>query len=281
MAPAPIPAPLPPWARWLIQLAPLISAGLQEVLDYIGEGDDVTGAAPLEWRRVALRWHQPSNPDPAETLITTIDIVNITNGSPDGSWTAGDYSTVDGQLANLPAAWAPHCQSRYTHFERAYYRMQFNPLSNPKPFAPTGAPDHVVAANIPGTTSAFQASQVALTHTELTPYRKHWGRSYWPACGGDMVDSTGHCRSADVSSWAGALNSVYAGLQAAEFFPVVVVTQVDKLPARGLLGVEAIQVDNVFDVIRRRRAHESTQIARVVDGQVLELGPYAEMRRAA
>jgi hypothetical protein len=45
----------------------------------------------------------------------------------------------------------------------------------------------------------------------------------------------------------------YGALMAAEFFPVVPVTQVDKLASRGLLTVQEIQVDNVPDVIRRRR----------------------------
>lgn len=261
MPPSPIPAPLPPWARALLQLAPFISAGLQEALQYIHELDTVESETNSGWRKCVFRWWQPTNADSADIVQTTIDIANITNGALDNSWTAQDYSTVDLELAALAANWTARMPTTWTHYERAYYRMAFNPLTQTKPFALSGPPEHVASDNQVGLQTGQQAPQVAVTHTERTAYRKHWGRSYWPIPSSTLVGTDMHIDAVDVDAWAAELRAVYQALQNAEFFPVVPVTQVDKQPTRGLLTVSEIQVDNVFDVIRRRRSHTTTRIA--------------------
>lgn len=265
--PSPIPAPLPPWARALIQLAPLIDVGLQQVLDYIGEMHDVGNAVPHSWRRCTLKWHLPSNPDPADVVVTTIDIVNITGGTIDSTWTAADYTTVDAHMANIAGAWTSYMWAPWTHFERTYHRMQFNPIGNAKPFAPTGAPEYRKTTSVAGVDTTKQATQVAVTSTDITPYRRHWGRSYWPCPAGRFVQADGHIDPALVDAFSSGLANEFAALQTAEFFPVVVVTQVNKSPVRGLLTIEDVQLDNVFDVIRRRRTHTTTHRARAVASQ--------------
>lgn len=261
--PSPIPAPLPPWARALLQVAPLIAEGLQSALEYIGEMNTVDDTEPHEWRRCSFKWHQPADPDPANVVMTSIDVVNITGGTIDSTWTAADYTTVDAHMANIAGAWSQRQWQPWTHFERTYHRMQFNPLLNSKPFAPTGPPEKVYPVNTPGILSAVQAPQVAATHTELTAYRKHWGRSYWPCPSSSQMALDGHLGTPLVDAFGTGIANEYAALQAAEFFPVVVVTQVQGLPARGLLTVTDVQVDNVPDVIRRRRPHTTTHRARL------------------
>jgi hypothetical protein len=46
---------------------------------------------------------------------------------------------------------------------------------------------------------------------------------------------------------------LYSALATAELFPVVAVTQVDKAPSRGLLTIDKVTIDDIPDVIRRRR----------------------------
>src|SRR4051812_35863063 len=120
---APIPAPLPPWARWLIQVLPLVSAGVQASLDYIGDMEHTAAVSPDEWRRYVYHFHDPSNIDQADVAVTTFDIVHVTGGGIDSSWTEGDYTTVDGQLDALIAAWCTHMCSFFQVFRCAVYRI--------------------------------------------------------------------------------------------------------------------------------------------------------------
>lgn len=256
--PSPIPAPLPPWARTLLQLVPLITAGLQEALQYIGTMNDNTGTANSEWRRVLLTGKPVGSVDAADNWVTTMDLVNITNGTIDNSWTSGDYSTTDAILQSLCSGWAAHMNSHHTFVDIRYYRMAFNPLTDPRPFQKTGPPDHIAVAPYVGQAGGTQAPQVAMTTTDRTAYPKHWGRNYWPHPVPTFATDGMHILQATVDAWATALGGFYGNLMTAQFFPVTVVTQVDKVPTRGLLTTSALQVDNVYDVVRRRRTHQTT-----------------------
>lgn len=258
MAPSPIPAPLPPWARALIQLSPLIAAGLQEALQYIGVLDDATSSTPDAWMHVQLVGQPNNSVELADNFVTTMDIVNITNGAVDSSWTTTDITNVSSALATLQTAWMSRMSADYQWREQRYYKRYFNAYSETAPFAKSGPPQEVRPFVGTGTGTGFQAPQVAVTSTDRTAYPRHWGRNYWPHPGSGVVSSGGYISQANVDSWATAVQSCYQTLMASEYFPVVVVTQVDKVPTRGLLTVSEVQVDNVFDVVRRRRSHKTT-----------------------
>lgn len=259
MAPTPIPAPLPPWARALLQIAPFIQAGLQEVLQHIGPMSDNSATAEKSWRHVHFVWQLKANTETADHCVTTMDIANITGGKLDDTWTDADYTNVHTELAALATSWLNfvHLEGRLN--EVRYYRRAFNPLTETKPFAPSGPPERIFTVNQVGTAGALlQAPQVAVTHTERTPYRRHWGRAYWPYLAPQSVTSTGHVTTTCVDALAAALQTRYANLMAKEFFPVVPVTQVDKAITRGLLTTNVISVDDVPDVQRRRRPKVTT-----------------------
>lgn len=260
MPPSPIPAPLPPWARTLLQVAPFIQAGLQEVLQYIHALNDVSTAPASEWRHVQIVWENTTNTEAADRWVNSLDLVNITNGAVDNSWTDGDYNTVHTQVSGLISSYLALMNSQTHCKEVRYYRRQFNPLSISNPYPPSGPPERIYTVGTAGSISSTNAlpRQVAITHTEKTVYPRHWGRSYWPAIASSQVDGPGYIATATVDSWGTSLVTRYAALQAAEFFPVVPVTQIQGAPARGLLQVTGIQVDNVFDIIRRRRASITT-----------------------
>jgi hypothetical protein len=258
---------LPPWARWLIQLAPLIPPGVQAVLEYIDELQHPDSPTPDEWRRYVYHFRNPSNIDEADEAVTTFDIVNITGGGIDVSWTEGDYATVDGQLDALVTGWATNMGSNFRCVRCAVYRMQFTvlppsgtALADDKPFVRSGPPVRDRALNILGSANAGLPSQISVTATEKTPYAKHWGRNYLPFPSQATVALDGHILPAVVDGIATNYEAHYGSLQANEFYPVVPVTQIDKQPARGLLGVNAVQVDDVFDVQRRRRLKNASRI---------------------
>src|SRR3954470_1324115 len=100
MPPSPIPAPLPPWAKALLQVTPFISAALQYAIDHLGEIHDASSATPTSWMQVHLVGKPVGSVDSADRFITTFDIANITNGDVDSSWTAADITLVDNALAS-------------------------------------------------------------------------------------------------------------------------------------------------------------------------------------
>ena|SRR5215831_17260724 len=258
MPPSPIPAPLPPWARWLLQLAPFITAGLQEALQYFGEMKSAADTTPDFWRHVQIVWGDPADLEKANRAVTTFDIVNVTNGKIDSSWTSADYSTVQAQLDTLINGWTSRMGVGYKAIETRYYRRSFNPTTLDDPFAKSGPPERInVAGGTTGTLGRLPA-QCAVTTTERTTYPRHWGRTYWPFPGQTLVTTGGYIQSATVDSWGLAVHDAYQALMTAEFFPVIPVTQADRVVTRGLLGLNALQVDNVFDVVRRRRMKPAT-----------------------
>ena len=260
MPPSPIPAPLPPWARALLQLAPLIPIFLQEALQYIGTLSDAAAEPAGEWRKAQLVWQDVGNSDNADRMATTIDIANITGGQIDSSWTAADYTTVNTQIDLLAHNWCSLAQARLRHVETRYYRMAYNPMGNAKPFAISGPPERVFPGTAVGSVAATSVmpNQVAMTHTEQTAYPRHWGRAYWPLPAQTTLDVMGHFTNAACDTLRNAVRDCYGPLQDAEFFPVVPMTMALKTPTRGLLTIDKLQVDNVPDVIRRRRLHTST-----------------------
>lgn len=262
MAPSPIPAPLPPWARALVQVAPFIPAGLQNVLEYIGIFEPVDSGQPDAWMQVQLVGQPLDSTERADDFITTMDIVNITNGAVDSSWTQADFDAVSGHLNTICASWATRMSYSYRWREQRFYRRSFNPYTLDTPFAKSGPPEIIYPMNFPGTSVNEQAPQVALTSTERTAYPGHWGRNYWPHPGAALCTDNGYVLSSAVDSWALTLFNELQLMAAAEYFIVVPTTQYTVgdvvYPARGLLTVSEIQVDNLFDITRSRRPKKST-----------------------
>lgn len=270
LAPSPIPAPLPPWARFLVQVAPLISAGLQAALEYLEEMQPSTASVPDEWRHIQVISEPVTATHSADNCVTTFDVVNITSGAIDSSWTDADYTAVQAALNTACVSWATKMSNSMRFKEMRFYRRVFTPVPDPvppKPWPPAfervGEPERIFSMSAVGAVTTHQASQVAMTSTDITPYARHWGRNYWPRPSSSMVGPTGYIGSADVDFLVQLVQSLYADWMGNEFYPVVPVTQIQAAPARGLLGVSAVQVDNVFDVQRKRRLHTTTYRARL------------------
>jgi hypothetical protein len=258
MPPSPIPAPLPPWSRTLLQLAPLIFAGLQEALQYIGTMHAADEATPDSWMHVQCIGQPVGSTERSDDFVTTFDIVNITGGAIDNTWTTGDFGYVDNELNVLLNNWATKMSADYKWREKRYYKRFFNPLTNSQPFAKTGAPVYIAPNNTVGGAVRRQCPQASMTSTDRTTYPRHWGRNYWPHPTPDLYGPGGYITNLEVDALTTWVHQTYTNLQAQQFYPVVPVTQVDKVATRGLLTVTEVQVDNLADVIRRRRPRIAT-----------------------
>jgi hypothetical protein len=270
MPPSPIPAPLPPWARALLQIAPLIPPAFQFVLQHIGEIQDGNSSTNSSWRRLQLVFRNVADTEPADHMVTTMDIANITGGVLDNSWTDTDYTKVEGHVTTLVTAYMAMTASQAQWVESRYYVQSFSPLPPPgtplsddRPFNKAGAPERIFGHLVSGLPAgALQAHQVAITSTSKTAFPRHWGRNYWPLPDGGQLAGDGHWAAPIRTALAGALETFHQNMAVDEFFDVTTVTAIDKAPARGLLTTTEIQVDDVPDVVRRRRI--STTTARTV-----------------
>lgn len=252
MAPTPIPAPLPLWAKALLQLTPFVAGYLYDLVTHSADVDE-----DVEWRRVHCMFTRGTPTGTTEDqMMCTFDIVNITGGAVDSSWTTTDYTQCETALDAFWTAYAPSMYLQSTLTSYRWYRRSFNPYTTSKPFADSGPPQRVTAKSIVGTGSSALPPQVAITATELTAFPHHWGRVYLPWPGQATTGSFGRIGSSTITAVANAYQALATSLQGNGFFPVVPVTQVNKVPARGLLTVGGVQVDDVYDVQRSRRGRQ-------------------------
>jgi hypothetical protein len=253
----------------LLQLLPFLPEPQQSLLDYIKELFDTDGATPTAWVKAQIVWEHVGNTNAADRYVNSFDVVNITGGEIDSSWTSTDLNDLTVGLNAMLTTMLSLYPSDMKCLEYRYYLRYFAPITpvadrgpdwKDEPYGPSGPPLQVVPKNAVGTaTGVSLPPQVSLAHTEKTAYPRHWGRSYWPGISSTYLDTHGIWGSSGVNAVADAVKAGFDALATDELYPMVPVTQVDKQPFRGLLGITQLQVDNVPDIQRRRRASVTTQ----------------------
>lgn len=209
-----------------------------------------TSAAPgagVGVRRCVLHfdrttWHTGS--DDAEMHF---DFLNITGGDPDDTWTSGDYTTLEGHLDTWWGSVKPLVYSGVKLSAYDWYR--YGPgVGSPNPA------ERVTSRSVAGTAGApALPPQVACSITLRTGVRRSWGRTYLPGLASGVMDTPGTLASANVDTIAAATAALYSSANADDF-PMVVVSK----HLSAVLSVEAVEVDNDLDVIRRRRWKTAT-----------------------
>lgn len=256
--PAPIPTPLPLWAKAVLQLAPFALGWLYDSLDFEHTDDDPEA---LTWCRVETVFTRATPAGTAEDVATVgMNIMNITGGAPDPTWTSGDFAALVTPISTYWGSINSNLTNNHTIKEHRLYLRRFNPMTEAKPFAPSGPPAYVMADTRSGTVAATGHAlpyQAAMTHTLVTSWPRHWGRFYLPGLDAAALDDKGRIKAANITAVSNAYTTFATSLAAADFFPVVPVTQVEKTPWRGLLTVQGHQVDDIPDVQRRRRARRA------------------------
>lgn len=230
-------------------------AGGEVVYDYFADEHDSDGAHPLAWRRMQLVADRPSASTVSEdAAICTFDIAKIDGSGTVGSWSSTDYTTCEGLFTTFLNSYKPNFGSGCHFNQYRWYDMRFAPYTVSKPFRDSGPPQRVTSISIAGGSSSSLPYQLAISVTEKTGSRRHWGRFYLPCPAQNTVDLPApRITSAVQTSIATAAGVLYGGLMAANFLPVVPFTQVAGVPQRGLMGITSVQVDDIFDVQRSRR----------------------------
>jgi hypothetical protein len=230
-----------PFARWAVTYlgAPIAAKLLSSNFD---GHDTLANAAAVEGRRAELVFDRTS-PGAEDVATCSFSLLNYTSGAVDTTWTTGDY---DDCSAAIVAMWNAIKSKHYgcSLREIRYYR------EGPGIAAGAAGPaEHVHAVGVAATGVGMLPPQVACSITLRTALRPHWGRFYLPNIGTNQVSPTGGRSTLGlITEWANAVRAMDATLRSHDFRLVVF-----SRAGGGFLGVSAIEVDDVLDVIRRRR----------------------------
>lgn len=233
---------------------------------------------PFEVRKLQVVFaFATGSPTGDDVRVITFHHLRLSGGSPSDAWGAADFDAVE---AAFDAKWTTMKPWHRSNLSLAQYRWY---KAGPA-IEPPQEPVRVVDRAVPGT--AADASypggippQVAVTVSEKTATRRHWGRYYWPQpayckSGGLLANVTfssgGRFASPLLTDLANAADTFYEACRTANV-PVVVYSQAKpvrqtaqekrdnvtpgSLAAQGALAitVDNIQVDDVPDVMRSRR----------------------------
>jgi hypothetical protein len=109
--------------------------------------------------------------------------------------------------------------------------------------------------NYVGTATGRLPDQLAITSTYRTLSRKHWGRSYWPFNAVASLETTyGRVGTSAVDNLATSLDTLLSTNGAGGGIHPVVAS----IAYHGVMNITELHVDNIWDIIRRRRAKQSS-----------------------
>lgn len=268
-----IPPRLPPGTPWPAQVLWFLAGTAANALIYqqFDYGEEIQPAGDVEvtgtqWMHIQVKWEDINSTITADDVIFTLDVLNYTNDAIDNTWDPNDFTLVSAEIQTFCSSLAPYTSPRFKMSQIRYYPRSFQPYSESKPFTDAGGPAHVLNTNIPATGSACLPPSTAVTITEETASRKHWGRIYCPTPAAATCDNTtGRFSAAHHNTYATAFKNMVEGLWDAHYKVVVPTTSSggaydpalpgdwSVVPARTLQSVSGVRCDDVFDVHRSRR----------------------------
>jgi len=216
---------------------------------------------PDQWVRAQYVFDNNLSVVNADQAIFTVDFLNYTNGAIDNTWTQADFDVVQNNVSQFITSLSVRIAARWTWTTARYYRMIFTkqpvtpqpPGYVDKPFEDSGAPLATYTPGVAMTGTGSNIDQFACSITEETPLRGHWGRFYLPTLAAGQLGSNGRLTTVAVDTICTDWNLCLSGLANAGFYTVVPNTQNRGQPIRALSNVTGVHVDDVPDVIRRRR----------------------------
>lgn len=259
----PPPSPLPAWAATLFSARFNLGREIEHFFTYFYEL--AQGETPV-WRRFVVTVEDMASGDPGDDAKYTIDLVNYTGGAIDTTWTDSDYNTCFTNIEAIAQGWGGEMGNHYVHNRIDAYVMSFNPEwpnSSPgtklNPFNDSGPPEKTHVMNHGGSgLGGSMPPQCACSVTEIVPVRANWGRFYLPFPTAGFVDTTtGRYKAASIDQQVGNIWAAYETMANAEFFPVVPTTSTNKTRVASLQQVTNVRMDDVPDVIRRRRFQQA------------------------
>jgi len=197
-------------------------------------------------RRAQLVFTRETLAPPQDAMTTHCDFLNLTNGSPDDTWTDADFTAIESQMSQWIAELEPFMHTSVLWHEVRWYRVG-PAITPPNPAI------RVVQASQNGNATTALPPQVAASVTLKTVPRRQWGRMYLPLTGQTVLSATGRFLPANVTTVGQSTDAFFQSVIALDFHPVIFSEVRGKAYA-----VEEVQVDDVPDIIRSRRFNEAT-----------------------
>lgn len=215
----------------------LVSAGTSAVA---GSGAGV--------RRAQLRFTRtPPGTFTDDVAEMHFDFMNITGGTPDDTWTTTDYTDLEGYLATWFASVEGRMHTSHVWQEIRWYRVGTG-------VTPPNPAERVTLTGSGGTSSSVMLPpQNAASITLKTARRRQWGRTYFPGLTTSDVTGNGQLGSGTVDDLANATDALATSAATKQFY-LGVLSGV----AGSFFAAETIQVDDIADIIRRRRWRNAT-----------------------
>jgi len=174
------------------------------------------------------------------------DFLNITSGAADDTWTTTDFTTLETLISAFFSSVQSYMPNGHSVTQYSWHRKGHG-ITKPNPAVRL----YTLPSAITGTGGTTQPLQTACSITFRTGVRKSWGRTYLPSAitlGANRRPSAG-----PPGAIAAAADTLVTGAASADFLLVVVSKTLSSA-----LAVERVEVDDVTDVIRRRRHKKAT-----------------------
>jgi hypothetical protein len=261
--PLPNPGSLWKFTRYAIRAAEYIIPATFAYLETLLTGNEEV--EDLAWIRTTIVLSRSTPAGLSEDRVQfKLDVVNITGGVVDTTWTAGDFTDLDTAISAFVTSIKPAISSHFKFEEARSYLMRFNP-DDPGPgnrsaghgvFVETGPPVHVQTLAVQCTGTFGIPEQVATGCTMRTAFPRHWGRAYVPAPQLGGIDAYGRFTAPHRTAVADSFHDLVSTLADAELLAVVPMTQLGNATFHGLMGITDCVVDDVPDIQRRRRGRQ-------------------------
>lgn len=211
-------------------------------------GSSATIGSGIGVRRVSLLYDRTALDASLDPSYCHFDWLNITSGAPDDTWITSDYTTLETLVKTFDAAITPYRPAGVVLTTLIWHRVGSG-IGTPNPAERTTV---LASPQVGSLSGSCSPQQIASSLTFRTGVRKSWGRTYLPVMS-PVPGSSPYLSTAAVDAIANNANAMVTGAATADFNLVVV-----SKPLASSLNVEHVEVDNVLDVIRRRRPKKST-----------------------
>lgn len=237
-------APIGPFVRFVVTASAAVYANWDTIAGMF-ERAETAAAGPLYGQYVqhVFEFKDSAGSFSArERGMVGVHWLNTTGGDLDVTWTSADFALVETGFETMWTAITSKIGPDCRLVEHRWY--PFGPGAVP----PT-PPSRVTTLATPkvGSSGFTGAHQICSTVTFRTPLRRHWGRMYIPYQGSGY-NPGGVLSSTDVDTLANAANAYFKSGVANGLTPCVY----DRI-RKSCLGITAVEVDQIPDVIRRRR----------------------------
>jgi hypothetical protein len=244
-------------------------------------------------RKVHVEWTVTGESVLEEDVrVCTWHVIKAPGGVPSADWLTSDYEYVRDEFL----AWWNLIKKHYGT-NMSLTNIKFYDVG--PAIERSGPPEREYIQNVPGTSTGFLLPpQVALSVTERAGAKKNWGRFYLPAMatvdasGGAHLQASGRPYEPMLNDVATSTDLLYEHL-GTNGVPIVIyhphlaanrpikdkpVSDLPERPAEAVV-VDTLQIDDVWDVIRRRR-YEQVMV-RVLRGVMSPDPPAAAAKPAA